>query len=1072
MTKFQFFLLVILLTAFTFGSVFTSFAGENGISDSDSQQMRVTGKVTDAATGEPMLGVTVVVKGTTIGQITDFNGNYSINIPQQEVTLVFSSIGYAMQEIRASAGAVLNVSMSLDILEMDEVVVVGYGVQKKESVLASISQATGEEIMTNLRGADLTNALSGALPGLVTVQVSGIPGGSGAENPATQIFIRGRNTWNNSQPLIMVDGVEREMNDVDPYTVERISILKDASATAVFGVKGANGVILITTKRGQIGRPKLSLNVTSTGKAVSRIQSPVGSYTALKHKNYAIINQLPIAEQSWVEMVPEELLGYYRDQTYPDYLPDVNWTKESLKDITLDRNVNLSVSGGTKFVKYFGSLSYLFEDDILKIQDTGQGYSPNFNFHRYNFQNNLDFTVTSSTEFSVNLRGFLSDQQRPRQGLIQQEWFALYRYPPDLIPVRYSDGIWAEFPLDERFTNQLMDANLTGYTLNKVGSVSTDFQLKQDLNFILKGLRAHGKFSYDIRANTNGPNLIDGGTLAKYISPAIMNEIQPGMTQEEIKEIERSYTTWITPSSGSSGFDFVPNPFTYGAENAQNNIYRSINYEMALNYSRVFGKHTVGGLFLFKRNENAVGSVIPIYTEDWVGRLNYEFGGRYLFEVNGAYNGSEQFGYDYRFGFFPSVSMGWIISNESFFQPLTSVVNLLKARFTSGKVGNDSFYNANQRYDNDKRWLYTSSWEIANNSWQFGSPTMVNSIYPYRFQTNIANPNVQWETSEKKDLGIETSLFQNLININWNYFWGHTTNIFVPSAQRVFPDYFGAAPVSGNIGETKSNGWEIESDISKRFSNGLHLRAGFAWAFADSRIIKKSDPELAPDYQKEAGYRINQPRVHINTEMINDWNDVYTGVLGQTRNFVLPGVFRTNDFNSDGVISPEDAAPYGYPARAQYTYAPKIGASFKGVSLDVNFYGVYNTEGQEPQGIMGAFQFQKSLLWDFQVNQAWSPEMGVGKDAKYNAPRLGSGDGGGGPVFVSRSFFRLKSAILSYTLPKSLTNKVGLSSMRVFANGENLFLWSDMLTDADSDNAASRRYPIQKRVTMGLNVNF
>lgn len=945
MAKIHIFLIICALKAITMGAVYSSDKDAQKASlkteySDDLQQFRVTGNVADASTGEPLLGVTVVVKGTTIGQITDANGNFSIAIPQQEVTLIFSFVGYATQELSASAGAVLNVSMGLDILEMDEVVVVGYGVQKKESVLAAISQATGEEIMTNLRGADLTNALSGALPGLVTVQVSGIPGGSGAENPATQIFIRGRNTWNNAQPLIMVDGVEREMNDVDPYTVERISILKDASATAVFGVKGANGVILITTKRGQIGRPKLSLNITTTGKSVSRIQSPLGSYDVLKYKNYTILNEVPISEQSWLEMVPEELLVHYRDQTYPDYLTDVNWTEESLRDITFDRNVNLSVSGGTKFVKYFGSLSYLHEDDILKIQDTGQGYSPNFNFNRYNFQNNLDFTITKSTEFSVNLRGFLSDQQRPRNSLIQQEWFALYRYPPDLIPVRYSDGIWAEFPLDERYSNQLMDANLTGYTLNKVGSVSTDFQLKQDLGFILKGLRAHGKFSYDIRANTQGPNLIDQGTLAKYISPSIMNEITPGMTQEEIKEIERRYTTWITPSTGTSGFDYVPTPYTYGGENAQNNIYRSINYEMALNYNRVFGKHTVGGLFLFKRNEIAIGSVIPSYAEDWVGRLNYEFGDRYLFEVNGAYNGSEQFGPDYRFGFFPSLSLGWIISNEAFFQPLTSVINLFKVRFTSGKVGNDRIYNENQRFDPDKRWLYESSWNVTNTTWQFGSPTMRNSIFPYRFQGTIANPDIQWETSDKKDLGFETSLFQNLINVNFNYWWTNTTNIFVASNDRVFPDYFGAPPVSGNIGETKSNGWEIESDFSKRFANGLHLRAGLAWAFADSRIIKESDPELAPEYQKDAGYRINQPRISINTEMINDWNDVYTGVLGQSNTFVLPGVFRTNDFNSDGIITVDDDAPYGYPARAMYTYAPKLGVSFKGISLDVNFYGV------------------------------------------------------------------------------------------------------------------------------------
>jgi TonB-linked SusC/RagA family outer membrane protein len=1074
MKRFHIYLLIFALQVFATGVAYSSDSEPMNsppateLSES-LQQNRVTGRVSDAVTGEPLLGVTVVVKGTTIGQITDPMGNYSINIPQQEVVLVFSSVGYASQEVAASAGAVINIAMTLDVLEMEEVVVVGYGIQKKESVVGSISQATGDQILNSVKGADLTNSLAGNLPGLITVQNSGIPGGSGAENPETQLYIRGAKSWNSSQPLILVDGIEREMNDVDPYTVESVSVLKDASATAVFGVKGANGVILITTRRGQVGRPKLSLNVSTTGKTVSRLPATLDSYTALKLRNWGILSELPVSENSWGFMTPEPVLGYYRDRTYPDYLPNVQWRDEMLKDYTFDRNVNLNISGGTKFVKYFGSLSYLNEGDILKIQDYGQGYSPNFEYNRFNFRSNLDFTVTPTTTFSVNLAGFFGAQKRPRQGLSNVIWFGLYAYPPDLIPLRYSDGTWAEYPLNTNYQNQMVDANFTGYALNKETQVNSDFQLVQKLDAITKGLSIKGKVSYDILAATTGPNVIDNNVLTKYISKDIINEIQPGITEAELKEIENRYTTWVFPSSPSSGYDYYSQPFTYSNETAftdanVDRFYRSLNYELSLNYNRDFGKHTVGGLVLMSRNERARGSVFPSYREDWVGRVVYGYDSRYLLEFNGAYNGSEKFDAKYRFGFFPSVAAGWVISNEQFFAPITPVVNSLKVRVSNGKVGSDAGIG---------RWQYTGSYDVQNTTWYFGAPFIQNTNYPWRLEGVIPNPAIQWETSEKTGIGVETGFFDNMITINFDYFWEDRTNIFVSGAQRVIPVYFGAPAVAGNFGRVKNEGWEIEADFTKRTTGGLRISAGLAVAFAKDIVIEKADPELRPAYQKEAGYPIGQPRWYINTDIADSWNDVYLGTTRQTKTFFLPGDYRLLDFNGDGVISPDDQAPYGYANRPQYTYAPKFGIDYKGFSLNVMFYGAFNTEQFQFSG-MGEFGQGTTTLFPHHLERVWSPELGRNaEEASWSGLRYLTESTPRIYGYNSRAYLRLKTAVLSYNLNSSFVNKLGLGGVRFTINGDNLFLWSDMVRDIENNDAdETRLYPNLKRLTFGVNVNF
>ena len=522
------------------------------------QRITITGTVKDGATGEMMPGVNVVVKGTALGTMTDVNGRYTIDVPNDQTVLVFTFIGYTPQNITVGRQRQISVTMNIEAKTIDEIVVIGYGTQKKESVVGAVTQATGDLVKSTTQGADLGNALTGALPGLVTISTTGVPGGQDEDDDYALMYIRGQKTWNNAMPLVIVDGVERPLQNINPYEIEKISVLKDASATAVFGVKGANGVILITTLRGKEGKPVFNIDVTGTAKTVSRLPSVEGSYIGNLVKDYTILNEVPVSETSWPSVVPFRWVELYKSQKYPYYLPDVDWKKEFLNKYGYDKNINLNVSGGTKYVKYFGSLGYTNEGDVFKIQDYGQGYSPNFSFSRYNYRSNLDFDITKSTRFSVNFSGYFSNQARPA-GDKYRGFSNLYSQPPDLWPAQYADGTWGDYAGYDRFANGILAFNFYGQNFTKRTNINTDFILDQKLDFITKGLSINGKLSYDNTAASGGPNIVGYGQIAKWIDPAIIDdpEFNDNLTAAQLAALElkvnpsngKVYTTWRFPAS-------------------------------------------------------------------------------------------------------------------------------------------------------------------------------------------------------------------------------------------------------------------------------------------------------------------------------------------------------------------------------------------------------------------------------------------------------------------------------------------------------------------------------------------
>ena len=1051
------------------------------------QNISISGTVSDDVTGEALPGVNIVVQGTIIGTMTDMAGKFTLVVPNEQSVLVFSFIGYVSQSVIVGKQRQLVIALKPDIKALEDVVVVGYGLQKKESVVGAISQATGESLRQQSQGGDLGSAINGVLPGLISLQSTGIPGGAdyGPVNDAqgrtdgnySQMFIRGQKTWNASSPLVLVDGVERPLNNINPYEIEKISLLKDASATSVFGVKGANGVILISTYRGKEGKAKLSFDASTTAKSISKVPHLSNSYIANLNKNYAILNEVPINESSWSNVTPWQRLEMYRDHTYPEYLPDIDWQNEFTRKYSLDQNVNMSVSGGTKLIKYYGSLAYLHEGDILNIKDRGQGYDPSFEFDRINFRSNLDFDITKTTRFTANLSGSHFIQKKP-DGSKWSAWYTMYRMPPDVWPVKYSDGTWANRLSFASLTNGILEFNYNGYTLAKGTDVNTDFVLDQKLDFVLKGLSANAKLSFDNRMRTIGPNLNGDPPISKWISPDIVNAITPDMTEAEIRALENDplYVVWNVTGAGASGYDWVQLPDSYENETAQTaSVFRSLYYQFSLNYARDFGKHSVSGLALVSRQEQASGSAFTSYREDWVGRVTYDFDKRYLLELNAAYNGSEKFSNEYRFGFFPSMAFGWIASNEPFFVPLKQYVNNLKFRYSDGKVGSD---------EGIDRWLYTGSWivyPISTSSsietvYRFGSP-YIQSSYPFRYEGVIANEDIHWETAHKRDLGVEAGLFDNLFQITFDYFTENRTDIFLTGSSRPIPSYYGAKPVSANVGEVHVHGWEFEGKFARTTQKGFNYWAQFAWAFAKDKIIEGGDAPLLPAYQKKAGYQIDQPRVTLKQDehsVLATWNDVYNRVGGTTNTNLLPGDFARLDYNADGVIDANDAVPFGYPSRPQYSYSPSAGITYKNLSAHLRFYGVYNVEGSTGQ-YSGAFGDALSILYPWDLDQRWSPENGNTTDAVSYHLRVGT-TGTGGYVSTPRSYIRLEGAEIGYLIEGDWVRKMGLTNFRLTLSGNNLFLWSKMYEDLDfggqSTTDGRLTYPVLKRYTFGVSLNF
>lgn len=1005
------------------------------------QSVNVTGKVVDS-NGETIIGATVKVKGnSSIGTVTDFDGNFNLNVPSHNSVLVISYIGMNTQEVKVGNKKGLRVVLTDDNKLLEEVVVVGYGQQKKVSVVGAITQ-TDEKVLQKHEGiSSLGQALTGNLPGLITSTSTGMPG---EEEP--KIIIRAQTSWNNSDPLVLVDGIERPMSSVDMSSVATISVLKDASATAVYGVKGANGVILITTKRGQEGKAVVNVKANMTVKVPSKLPEKYDSYDALKLKNRVLMREYALAankQAGWGDLVPEAILNKYRNPANMeewDRYPNVDWEDELFRDYTTSYNANANVAGGTKFVKYYAAVDFIHEGDLFRKFGNKRNYQSGYGFNRVNLRSNLDFKLTGTTDFTVNLFGSNGVRTTPWGGSVSDGyWASVYQTAPDAFRPVYSDGTYGYYgPRKADAPNSISQLANGGIEKRTTTRITTDFILKQNLSFITKGLEFSGRFSLDNTFVEKERGIDDryNNYLEKYIDPAT------GQVSYEPNEDFKETISWSTIAGDID----------------KNKTYRKLYYALQLNYARQFGKHDVTAMGLFSREKTTTGSEFARYREDWVFRATYNYDTRYFFEANGAYNGSEKFGPNNRFDFFPSVSLGWMLSNEKFMEKL-KFVDMLKFRGSWGKVGDDNV---------GARWLYQDIWALGGNT-QMGN-TLANTPYTIYSNTQLGNPDIHWEVSEKKNFGIDYSFFNGLLAGSFDIFKDHRTDILLAGDKRAVPSYFGVNAPWANLGETESQGYELVVRSSYVFPNKMHIYANLNMTHATNKVLFADDPVNKPNYQKTAGHAIDQTTSFLDQGFIRSWDDVYGSTERMdNNNYKFAGDYLIMDFNGDGVINQKDAAPYGYTGTPQNTYSTTIGFDYKGFSISAQFYGVTNVT-----------RLVNFPTFDRQKNVAYTEGdyYTIANGGNIPLPRWSAdaSTGMNGTRFLyDGSYLRLKNMEIAYTFTGKWVEKMNMKSLRVYLNGDNLFLWTDMPDDRESNfsgGASTGAYPTMRRFNLGVNITL
>ena len=996
-------------------------------------------------TNQPLIGATISIKNLkNAGVVTDVNGHFLLNVQSDNNVLVISYIGYETKEVNIAGKSFVQIKLSDNNVKMDEVVVVGYGQQKKKSVVGAITQTTGKVLERTGGVSSLGEALTGNLPGVTTLETTGKPG---EEDP--QIIIRGISSWNNSSPLVLVDGIERPIASVDINSVESVSVLKDASATAVYGVKGANGVILITTKRGVEGKAKIEIGFSSTMKAPSKLPGKYDAYDAMEIKNNIVEYELSTIPAGWNYIRPQSFIDEYRNQTTQEQkerYPNIDWQKEMFKDYVMSYNTNINVSGGTKFVKYFAAMDYVHEGDITKIYPNDRGYSPSYGYDRVNTRANLDFNITSSTKFKVNLFGSYAAKSAP--GYIVTEgylWAGAYSTPANVFYPKYSDGSWGYCPTNQvSAPNSEQNLATGGEGTQTTTSLTTDFALNQDLGMLLKGLSANFTVSLDNSFIENSRGITDSQVTnkTKYIDPVT------------------GAVSYYTANDANTNFDFYPtvNWTTTGGLMDATKTYRNLNYQAQLLYEANYGGHNVTAMGNFQRREYTLGAVIPSLREDWIFRTTYNYKDKYFAEYNGAYNGSEKFAPKNRFGFFSSGALGWMLSEEKFMKSLT-FLDMFKLRASYGEIGDDS---------SGDRFLYQDVW--SNSTSQDFLTNTLNETSPYKYntQTQIGNPNIAWEKVTKKNIGADFSFFNKLISGSVDVFNDYRSNIIMTGPSRSVPSYFGFTPPTANLGRVQVNGYEVELRFSKNIGKNLRLWSNVSMTHAVDNIIDRNDPALLAAYLKNAGFAYNQTKSTINAGYYNTWDQLYGSTAFASNDSKIPGNYKIVDFNSDGVINPTtDKAPYGYPTNPENTYNTTIGVDWKGFSAFVQFYGV-NDVTRYVSDISFGFNYLdnayvEGTYWTKDNITANSPNPRV-NNSTLDASSWGT------RYQYDGSYVRLKNVELSYTFDSKRVKVIGLQSLRIYMNGNDLFLWTKTPDDREINGGTA--YPTVKRINLGLKVTL
>lgn len=1033
---------------------------ENGIGRSETvttilqqQKQTITGTILTGDTNEPAIGATVYLRNSTTGTVTDVNGKYSITVEGIGGVLEFSYIGYKKQEVAVTGQKTIDIVLQPDTEVLEEVVVVGYGSQKKESVVGAIS--TLDVTKLTVPGSSISNALAGQLSGIVAMSRSGEPG----KNSAADFYIRGVSSFKGtSTPLVLVDGIERDLDLVDTDDIASFSILKDASASAVYGVRGANGVILITTKKGSVGKPQVNVRTEFGFTQPTKRPQMLGSAEWAELYNEAYGSQY---------YSPEDI-EKYRTNADPDLYPNVDWFDALFDDMAANQRVNLNITGGSDIVKYYVSGAFYNESSIYKNAGNIYGYNPSIRYNKFNFRANVDLNLTKSTVVNFNLANIYEKSFGPGYGDTDADiWSYTFMTSPNAFPVQYSDGKLSG-PSSDSGNNPWNMLAHSGYREQFWNSAQSLIGVTQDIGELwkpLKGLTANIKFSWDAW-NT---------------------------TLQRRSKIESFYHARGRAEDGSLIYDRNDNgiwiPVHTGDENLSFLIGRSgtmTRYlEGSLTYNRVFNEiHRVGALLLYNQKihtNTQAGSgddALPYKNQGLAARATYAFKDTYFAEVNLGYNGSENFARGHRFGFFPAVAVGWMMSNEKWFQPATKVIDMLKLKASYGKVGNDDI-------GGQRRWVYEST-IVNSGSWNYGSDGNQGGT-GIRIG-EVENLNASWEEALKINAGIEFSLF-NKIRVQADYFREERSGIFLQRAG--LPAIVGVSTIPYvNIGETLNQGFDATVEYTHQVNKDLMLTARGNFTFNRNELLNNDEPDWEYKYQNRIGKPFGsgsslQPFGLVAIGLFESQEEIDNSPVQNFGEYRV-GDIKYQDINGDGQIDSQDQIAIGYTNLPEITYGFGGTAQYKNWDFNIFFQGVARTSfflnGSSIRTPFSSGNMERAAINEDIYGNVWMSTNTPEQNANVTYPRLSMGSGGAGASNNSQSstwwlrdgsFLRLKSIEIGYSLPKSLLQKSFIKSLRFYAAGNNLLQFSPFkLWDPEKGSSDGSGYPLNRMFSIGFNANF
>ena len=1002
------------------------------------QTATVSGVVKDD-TGEPVIGAGVLVKGTTLGTITDIDGHFSFRADDLNGVLVVSFVGMETQEIPMKGKGTFDIVLKSSNTLLEEVQVVAYGAQKKVTLTGSISSVNTDELL-KVPTASIGNMLSGVLSGVSSIQSSGQPGGDDPD-----VFIRGISTLNtmNAKPLYLVDGVERSFFQIDPNEVENITILKDASSTAVFGVRGANGVIIVTTKRGKEGKAKINASFSYGIQTPTRMPEFVNSYDYATFLNEAYTN-----DGKDPKFTPEAVEAF-RTHSNPIIYPDTDWMELLFKSSAPQTQGNVNISGGTERVRYFISMGMLDQKGFFKNHDTR--YDANFNFNRYNYRANLDIDFTKTTLVAINMGGRVEKRNFPRSGddinqLFRRIYWATPFSGPGIVDGKWIKGNSQYLPVG--LSDGLGNIYGRGYGSKTTNVVNLDLALTQKLDFITKGLQFKIKVAY----NSGYDHTKERATSIESYQPWYRKDV-----------------TWMEHPAGSD-----PNEVVYIQDGEAGLISYAESFgksrdwyaEASFDWKRDFGLHHLSALALYNQSKTYYPDSdypgIPRGYVGLVGRVTYDYDNKYLIEGNVGYNGSENFAPGNRYGFFPAVSGGWVLTQEEFLKD-NPVVNFLKIRASYGIVGNDRYHPYGTGFMD--RFLYLSNSYFIGSGYQFGTGT---SWSPGAYEKSFGNSGLSWEKSAKQNYGIDFSLFNQKLSGSIDYFYEKRTDILAKASTDPIIHAM-SLPVL-NLGIVSNKGVELNLKWNHKI-NSFRYWTNLNVSYAKNKIVYQDEVPSEYTYTLKTGHPVGQPfGLKVRGFYYEGMEDV------ADHSYVLKeGDVVYEDLNHDGKIDDNDKTAIGYPSYPLLNAGLTLGFEYKGFDFSMLWVGATKTSRvleetfRKPLGET----YDRSLM-SHQFTDRWTPETAAtaklpratidGVKNNYRDSELWVKDA---------SYLRLKNIEIGYNFRLPFMPKIGMEKMRVFMTGYNLLTFDKLkISDPESMSSGVPQYPVMRVINFGLNVSF